>query len=139
LAAFVTRSEPGNQTAARCYVIERQPQEDDRWRRRAGDDLGSGGADEGLRGFYQRASSGLGHLGGDSRSPPYRDPAGYGRDSLPLINPNCTVFLTEVVGFGSDTRTDADRSLIREALFKMTEAAVEGMPNARIEGRGDGF
>jgi len=66
-------------------------------------------------------------------------PVGYARDSLPLINPSCTVFLTDVVGFGGHARTDIDRSLIREALFKMTETVVDGMPNARIEDRGDGF
>lgn len=64
-------------------------------------------------------------------------PDGYG--SPPLFSDNCTVFLTDVVAFGDHTRTDPDRLLIREALFNMTRAVVEGMPNARIEDRGDGF
>ena len=36
-------------------------------------------------------------------------------------------------------RTDRDRLLIREALFKMTQTAMQGMPDARSEDRGDGF
>ena len=61
------------------------------------------------------------------------------RRSRQLNGENCTVFLTDVVGFGARTRTDNDRLLIREALFRMTQAAVQGMPGARTEDRGDGF
>jgi CRP-like cAMP-binding protein len=57
----------------------------------------------------------------------------------PLNGENCTVFLTDVVEFGARIRTDNDRLLIREALFRMTQAAVEGMPNSQTEDRGDGF
>jgi CRP-like cAMP-binding protein len=64
-------------------------------------------------------------------------PTGY--DAPPLISDNCTVFLTDVVGFGDRSRSDADRALIREALFRMTRTTVSGIPNARIEDRGDGF
>lgn len=64
-------------------------------------------------------------------------PVGY--DTPPLISDNCTVFLTDVVGFGDRSRSDADRALIREALFRMTQTTVSGIPNARIEDRGDGF
>ncbi len=59
--------------------------------------------------------------------------------SQPLNGENCTVFLTDVVGFGARMRTDGDRLLIREALFRMTQAAMQGMPDAQSEDRGDGF
>ena len=61
------------------------------------------------------------------------------RHSQPLNGENCTVFFTDVVEFGARMRTDRDRLLIREALFKMTQAAMQGMPDARSEDRGDGF
>ena len=44
-----------------------------------------------------------------------------------------------MVGFGARMRTDSDRLLIREALFRMTQAAMQGMPDAQSEDRGDGF
>ena len=56
-----------------------------------------------------------------------------------LNGENCTVFLTDVVDFGAHTRTDNDRLLIREALFKMTQRAMQGFPEAQSEDRGDGF
>jgi hypothetical protein len=56
-----------------------------------------------------------------------------------LTGENCTVFLTDVVEFGARTRTDSDRLLIREALFRMTQAAMKPIPDARSEDRGDGF
>jgi class 3 adenylate cyclase len=59
--------------------------------------------------------------------------------SKPLNGENCTIFLTDVVGFGARTRTDSDRLLIREALFRMTQTAIRNMPGARSEDRGDGF
>jgi len=66
--------------------------------------------------------------------------AGHPRQSRkPLNGENCTVILTDVVAFGARMRTDGDRLLIREALFRMTQAAMEGIPNARSEDRGDGF
>jgi CRP-like cAMP-binding protein len=61
------------------------------------------------------------------------------RRSQTLNGENCTVFLTDVVRFGARTRTDNDRLLIREVLFRMTQAAIQGMPDAQSEDRGDGF
>ena len=61
------------------------------------------------------------------------------RRTQPLNGENCTVFLTDVVGFGARNRTDSDRLLIREVLFRMTQAAIQGMPDAQSEDRGDGF
>jgi hypothetical protein len=61
------------------------------------------------------------------------------RRSRRLTGENCTVFLTDVVGFGARTRTDGDRLLIREALFRMTQTAMQGIPDAQSEDRGDGF
>jgi hypothetical protein len=66
--------------------------------------------------------------------------AGHSRRRLqPLNGENCTVFLTDVVEFGARARTDNDRLLIREALFRMTQAAMRSIPDARSEDRGDGF
>jgi class 3 adenylate cyclase len=56
-----------------------------------------------------------------------------------LNGENCTVFLTDVVGFGARTRTDGDRLVIRDALFRITQAVTHGMPGAQSEDRGDGF
>jgi len=61
------------------------------------------------------------------------------RPPQPLTGENCTVFLTDVVEFGARTRTDSDRLLIREVLFRMTQAAMHPIPDARSEDRGDGF
>ncbi|MGZ3391507.1 MAG: Crp/Fnr family transcriptional regulator [Isosphaeraceae bacterium] len=61
------------------------------------------------------------------------------RHSRLLNGENCTVFLTDVVGFGARIRTDGDRLLIRDALFRMTQAAMQGIPDAQSEDRGDGF
>ena len=67
-------------------------------------------------------------------------PAGYSRKQPKSLNgENCTVILTDVADFGARTRTDNDRLLIREALFKMTQKAMEGFPGAQSEDRGDGF
>ena len=59
--------------------------------------------------------------------------------SYPLNGENCTVFLTDVVGFGARSRNDADRRIVREALFSMTHAALQGIPGVRSEDRGDGL
>ena len=56
-----------------------------------------------------------------------------------LNGENCTVFLTDVVGFGARTRNDNDRRIIREALARMTRTALKGMPEAWSEDRGDGL
>ena len=66
-------------------------------------------------------------------------PSHSGRHSQPLNGENCTVFLTDVVGFGARIRTDGDRLLIRDALFRMTQAAMQVIPEAQSEDRGDGF
>jgi hypothetical protein len=66
--------------------------------------------------------------------------AEYSRKHPKTLNgENCTVFLTDVADFGARTRTDNDRLLIREALFKMTQKAMQGFPDAQSEDRGDGF
>jgi PPOX class probable F420-dependent enzyme len=66
--------------------------------------------------------------------------AGYSRQHLqPLNGENCTVFLTDVVPFDARTRTDRDRLIIREALFSMTHAALQGIPDVRSADRGDGL
>jgi CRP-like cAMP-binding protein len=56
-----------------------------------------------------------------------------------LTGENCTVLLTDVVGFGARSRTDSDRRLIRKTLFQMTQTALQGMPDAQSEDRGDGI
>jgi class 3 adenylate cyclase len=61
------------------------------------------------------------------------------RVSHSLNGENCTVFLTDVVGFGARTRNDKDRRIIREALFGMTYAALQDMPDAWSEDCGDGL
>jgi hypothetical protein len=61
------------------------------------------------------------------------------RGPQPLNGENCTVFLTDVVGFGARTRTDTDRRLIRAGLFTMTRAALEDVEDVQLEDRGDGF
>jgi hypothetical protein len=62
-------------------------------------------------------------------------PAGHQRS---LNGENCTVILTDVVAFGAHRRIDTDRSIIREALHSMIQAAMQGFPDARLEDRGDG-
>lgn len=44
-----------------------------------------------------------------------------------LSGENCTVILSDVVGFGARTRTDEDRRVIREALFRMTHTVLRGL------------
>lgn len=56
-----------------------------------------------------------------------------------LYGQNCTVVLTDVVGFGASNRTDRDRLIIREALFNMTRAAIQGISGVWSEDRGDGI
>lgn len=66
--------------------------------------------------------------------------SGYPRRGPRSLNgENCTVFLTDVVRFGARTRTDTDRRLIRDALFSITEAALDDMGDVGSEDRGDGF
>jgi hypothetical protein len=54
-----------------------------------------------------------------------------------LSGENCTVILTDVADYGARIRTDRDRLLIRETLFKMTQNAMQGFPGAQSEDRGD--
>ena len=61
------------------------------------------------------------------------------RHPRPLNGENCTVFLSDVVGFGARARNDKDRRIIREALFSMTRAALAGIPDVWSEDRGDGL
>lgn len=56
----------------------------------------------------------------------------------PLSGQNCTILLTDVVGFGSSARNDEDRLIIREALFGMTHMMLRGITDVRSEDRGDG-
>jgi len=57
-----------------------------------------------------------------------------------LSGENCTVFLSDVVGFGADTRNDEDRRIIREALFSMTHTVLQSLPDMwSWDDRGDGL
>jgi Cyclic nucleotide-binding domain len=77
-------------------------------------------------------------IAADQRNDNY--PTGYSQKRpKTLKGENCTVFLTDVVDFGARTRTDSDRLLIREALFRMTQRAMQDFPDAQSEDRGDGF
>lgn len=79
------------------------------------------------------------------------DLTGYGQDGSrcseyltphlqPLMGENCTIILSDVVGFGSRTRTDEDRRFIREALYSMTHAALQDLPDVwSWDDRGDGL
>jgi hypothetical protein len=67
-------------------------------------------------------------------------PAGSSRKRPKTLNgENCTVILTDVADYGARTRTDSDRLLIREVLFRMTQQAMQDFPDAQSEDRGDGF
>jgi class 3 adenylate cyclase len=57
-----------------------------------------------------------------------------------LNGENCTILLSDVVGFGAGWRTDEDRRIIREALFSMTHAVLCDLPDAwSWDDRGDGL
>ena len=57
-----------------------------------------------------------------------------------LNGENCTVILSDVAGFGARTRTDEDRRVIREALFRMTHTVLQGLPDVWSgDDRGDGL
>jgi Cyclic nucleotide-binding domain len=63
-----------------------------------------------------------------------------GQHSQALNGENCTVILSDVVGFGARMRTDDDRRLIREALFAMTHTALQDLPDVwSWDDRGDGL
>jgi CRP-like cAMP-binding protein len=64
------------------------------------------------------------------------------RSSYPhlLDGENCTVLLSDVVGFGAHTRTDEDRRAIREALFRITHVVLQELPHVwSWDDRGDGL
>jgi Cyclic nucleotide-binding domain len=79
------------------------------------------------------------------------DPGGYGSGAFhevpagrparrPLNGENCTVLLSDVIGFGADWRTDEDRRVIREALFSMTHTVLQDLPDVwSWDDRGDGL
>ncbi len=57
-----------------------------------------------------------------------------------LTGENCTILLSDVVGFGAKSRTDEDRRIIREALFSITHMVLQDLPNAwSWDDRGDGL
>jgi hypothetical protein len=57
----------------------------------------------------------------------------------PLTGQNCTVLLTDVVGFSSAARSEEDCCIIRDALCRMTGTMLHGMADIWTEGRGDGI
>lgn len=64
------------------------------------------------------------------------------RSSYPhlLDGENCTVLLSDVVGFGARTRTDEDRRVIREALYRITHVVLQELPHEwSWDDRGDGL
>lgn len=72
--------------------------------------------------------------------PGHRLNAGYSRPRpQPLNGENCTVCLSDVVGFSARTRTDTDRLVIRGALSDMTNTCLRGIPGVWSEDRGDGL
>lgn len=69
-------------------------------------------------------------------------PVTMGRPPRPqlLVGENCTVMLSDVVGFGADWRNDEDRRIIREALFSMTHTVLADLPDEwSWDDRGDGL
>lgn len=74
------------------------------------------------------------HLAGP---PAERSPLG---QLQPFRGENCTVVLTDVVGFGARIRNDDDRLVIRKSLLEMTGAALGALTNGvYFEDRGDGI
>jgi CRP-like cAMP-binding protein len=63
-----------------------------------------------------------------------------GQQPQALNGQNCTIILSDVMGFGARTRTDEDRRAIREALFSMTHTALQDLPDVwSWDDRGDGL
>jgi len=59
---------------------------------------------------------------------------------LQLNGENCTIILSDVVGFGASARTDEDRRIIREALFSITHTVLQEIPDVwSWDDRGDGL
>jgi class 3 adenylate cyclase len=57
----------------------------------------------------------------------------------PLRGQNCTVLLTDIVGFSSPARTDEDCRVIRNALHAMTNMMLRDIAETWSESRGDGM
>lgn len=45
-----------------------------------------------------------------------------------LSGENCTIMLSDVVGFAASSRNDVDRRIIRDALFSMTHIVLQDLP-----------
>ena len=58
---------------------------------------------------------------------------------LALNGENCTILFSDVVGFSSLDRNDADRLVIRQALLHMTRLTLQKVPGAWSQDRGDGL
>lgn len=58
---------------------------------------------------------------------------------LPLNGENCTILYSDVVGFSSLDRNDADRLVIRKALLDMTRLTLQRVPGTWSQDRGDGL
>lgn len=62
------------------------------------------------------------------------------RRAQPLAGENCTVILTDVVGFGARNRTDRHRMIVRRESLTMTQAALGPLWDECLhEDRGDGL
>jgi hypothetical protein len=46
-----------------------------------------------------------------------------------LSGENCTIMLSDVVGFAASSRNDEDRRIIRDALFSMTHIVLRDQPD----------
>jgi CRP-like cAMP-binding protein/class 3 adenylate cyclase len=57
----------------------------------------------------------------------------------PLNGEICTILYSDVVGFSSADRNDADRLVIRRTLFGITRRILQGIPGAWSQDRGDGL
>ncbi len=57
----------------------------------------------------------------------------------PLNGEHCTIVYSDIVGFSSRERNDADRLVIRRALYGITRKILQGIPGAWSQDRGDGL
>jgi CRP-like cAMP-binding protein/class 3 adenylate cyclase len=72
--------------------------------------------------------------------PVHRPVTGGAIPSLPPLNgENCAIVYSDVVGFSSADRNDADRLAIRMALFGITRRILLDIPGAWSQDRGDGL
>lgn len=71
---------------------------------------------------------------------PVAHPAADGPHRRELAGENCTVLLTDVVGFGGLHRDDGDRLIIRQAILDMTRTSLGKLwEQCHTEDRGDGL